>query len=133
MHIGQLIEKVFNERKISKAELGRRINTSRQNVSALFNRADMDVKQLFTISKALDYDFFKHFRINEQTEDVTGETEVSIKFRVKADNLDDLLEWVSSNGTIDMTKKSIPYKTDNDDNMRVTERADKPNERDKHK
>lgn len=103
IHIGQLIENVFNEKKITKAEFARRIYTSRQNITTLFNRADIDVKQLLTIGKALDYDFFQHFTLKDRS--IIPETDVSIQLKVKSENLEELFKWISENGNINISKK----------------------------
>lgn len=58
IHIGQMIEQVLDERGMTKAEFGRRINTSRQNINSLLRKRTVDVMYLFQISKVLEYDFF---------------------------------------------------------------------------
>ncbi len=103
VHIGQLVESVFNERNITKSEFARKINTSRQNITTLFKRPDMDVKLLFTISQVLDYDFMKHFTLNEDK--ILPETEVSIQLKLKTDNLDELLSWISKSGDVNLSRK----------------------------
>jgi len=61
VHIGKLIENKLGEIGITKAEFGRRINTSRQNVNTLIKKASLDSRQLLTISKVLNYNFFQHY------------------------------------------------------------------------
>ena len=57
-HIGQVIEKIAKEKYVKSAELARRINTTPQNLNAIFKRKSIDTHQLFVISKALGHDFF---------------------------------------------------------------------------
>ncbi len=104
IHIGKLIETVFNSRNMTKAEFARSIHTSRQNITTLFDRPDIDVKRLFTISQVLDYDFMQHFAIKKE-EINFPETEISIQMKVKSSNIEDLLKWLSDNGNINMTLK----------------------------
>ena len=61
IHIGRLIEERINEVGMSKAEFGRRINTSRQNVNTLLRKSSLDTVMLSNISKVLNYDFFKYY------------------------------------------------------------------------
>ena len=39
--------------------MSRRIATTRQNVNKIYQRNSIDTSQLFSISQALDYDFFQ--------------------------------------------------------------------------
>lgn len=65
MHIGKEIKKKAKERRIGPTELGRLINTSKQNVYQIFKKKSIDTDQLEMISKALGFDFFQHYNINE--------------------------------------------------------------------
>lgn len=105
IHVGKLIESVLNSRKITKAEFARRINTSRQNITTLLKRPNMDVKQLFTISQALDYDFMQHFLLKKP--EPLPETEVNIRLKVKSAGMDDLMQWISENGNIHISRNLV--------------------------
>lgn len=59
IHIGKEIKKIYLKRRFGLSELARLISTSPQNVNALFKRKSVDTDQLFVISKALDYNFFR--------------------------------------------------------------------------
>ena len=52
-----MIAERLEEIGMSKAEFGRRIDTSRQNVNTLLRKQDMSVEQLLRISVVLDKDF----------------------------------------------------------------------------
>jgi DNA-binding Xre family transcriptional regulator len=58
IHIGKEIHKIYKQRRFGQAELAQLINTSPQNVHALFKRKSIDTSQLLIISKALNFDFF---------------------------------------------------------------------------
>jgi transcriptional regulator with XRE-family HTH domain len=58
IHIGKEIHKVYKEKRLGQAELARLINTSPQNLNAIFKRNTIDASQLYVISLALDFDFF---------------------------------------------------------------------------
>lgn len=57
-HLGELITAKLEEKGMSKAEFGRRINTSRQNVSLILQKHDIDTGMLRRICQALQHDFF---------------------------------------------------------------------------
>ena len=61
VHIGKRIEKRLRELGMSKAEFGRRIETSRQNVSLILERPHIYTDQLQRICEALDFDFFQFY------------------------------------------------------------------------
>ncbi|MEM6272809.1 MAG: helix-turn-helix transcriptional regulator [Bacteroidota bacterium] len=59
-HLGQLIDKYRETIGMSKAELARRINTSRQNIHLILAKKSLDTDQLREISNALNHDFFQY-------------------------------------------------------------------------
>ena len=61
IHIGRLIEQRIKEVGMTKAEFGRRINTSRQNVNTLLKKNSLDTEMLWRISEVLNFDFFQCF------------------------------------------------------------------------
>jgi|SRR6478735_6420329 len=60
-HIGELIQKKLEESGMSKAEFGRRIGITRQNVQHVLARANQDTDLLLQISRTLKHDFFQHY------------------------------------------------------------------------
>ncbi len=58
LHIGNEISARIKEIGMTKAEFGRRVNTSRQNVNTLLRKESLDGHHLFVICKVLDIDFF---------------------------------------------------------------------------
>ena len=61
IHIGAIIKAKVKQRGITVSEFGRRLNTSRENVYSIFNRASINTGILSEISKIPDYDFFSHY------------------------------------------------------------------------
>jgi hypothetical protein len=61
IHIGEKIKKRAEELKIGTTELGKLINTSKQNVYGIYKRASIDVQVLYDISKALKFNFFQFY------------------------------------------------------------------------
>lgn len=58
LKIGQVIEARILEIGMSKAEFGRRMNTSRQNVNTMLNKEDMGIITVINASKVLKMNFF---------------------------------------------------------------------------
>lgn len=61
IHIGQLIEQALKEQGMTKAEFGRRILTSRQNVNSLLLKEHIDTRQLLQISRTLGKNLFEAY------------------------------------------------------------------------
>lgn len=61
IHIGEKIKARAKELKIGTTELGRLINTTKQNVYGIFKRDTIDANLLYTISKALRFNFFQFY------------------------------------------------------------------------
>ena len=70
LHIGQLINTVFERSGMSVSEFARQLNCERTNVYTIFKRRTIDVELLVNISKVLEYNFF---------EDVLKETNLNTK------------------------------------------------------
>lgn len=61
VHIGEKIRKRAEELKTGTTELGRIINTSKQNVYGIFKRSSIDAQLLYEVSKALRFNFFQYY------------------------------------------------------------------------
>ncbi len=61
IHIGSLIAERIKAHGMTKAEFGRRINTSRQNVNTLLRKETLDASLLYQISKILKFNFFSYY------------------------------------------------------------------------
>ena len=66
MHIGEQIKTRAKELRMGATELGRLINTSKQNVYGIYKRRTVDTGLLKKISEALDYDFFELYTEGEE-------------------------------------------------------------------
>lgn len=75
IHIGELIEQRIAEIGITKAEFGRRISTSRQNVNTILKKKSLDSDVLRRVSKVLKCDFFKYYLLDELKEKETEKKE----------------------------------------------------------
>ncbi len=58
IHIGEKIRDRAKELRIGPTELGKLINTSKQNIYGIYKRRSVDAELLKKISTVLKYDFF---------------------------------------------------------------------------
>ena len=65
IHIGEIVMKEIHNAGMTKAEFGRRINTSRQNVNTLLKKKDLDTEILKKISVVLRRNFFSEFAVRQ--------------------------------------------------------------------
>ncbi len=98
VHIGELIEERIAEVGITKAEFGRRINTSRQNVNTILKKRSLDTSVLRNICRVLNFDFFQYYSLetidpNGSKKDQPAEQPgfVSIMINVPAEAQDRIL------------------------------------------
>ena len=62
VHIGQEIEKIYQQSGMKLSEFAKRINTSSRNIYSIFARKEIKTDQLQKISEVLNFDFFSLFR-----------------------------------------------------------------------
>ncbi len=60
-NIGERIKQRAKELRIGPTELGKLINTSKQNVYGIYKRKSIDTEMLRKLSKALNCDFFQYY------------------------------------------------------------------------
>jgi uncharacterized coiled-coil protein SlyX len=65
VHIGREIQKRAKELRVGPTELGRRISKTKSNVRDIFERDSVDTALLELISKALNYNFFVFYNVDE--------------------------------------------------------------------
>ncbi len=61
INIGERIRLRAKELRIGPTELGKLINTSKQNVYGIYKRKSIDTEMLRKLSKALNCDFFQYY------------------------------------------------------------------------
>lgn len=79
VHIGQEIKKVFDESGIKMQAFADKIFYSRQNVNGIFKRSSVDTDLLIKISNALNFDFFKFYRVEETNFNTVSEPDLPYK------------------------------------------------------
>lgn len=87
---------------MTKAEFGRRINTSRQNVNTLLRKESMDIQLLQKIGKVLQYDFLALYTFKGHAIPLDGpKQEAGFELVVRVPNIEhgkDLLDLLQHNG-----------------------------------
>jgi transcriptional regulator with XRE-family HTH domain len=83
IHIGNKIRQVADQKGIKIAELGRRINTARQNVYKILAKKTIDTGLLLKISKVLEYDFFQHYTSLKEENQKLKEDNALLKEMIK--------------------------------------------------
>src|SRR3990172_10628148 len=69
IHIGSMIKAKMKEMHLSPTELAKRLGYSLPGTTSIFERKTMQTDVLLMVCKALDYDFFRHYVIEEGTGD----------------------------------------------------------------
>lgn len=65
INVGSAIEERRKQMKITKTELGRRINVPQQHVNRILERETMETNKLVQVSEALEFNFFELFCPNK--------------------------------------------------------------------
>jgi hypothetical protein len=102
IHVGQRIQARAKELKIGTTELGKMINTSKQNVYGIFKRESIDIQQLQDISIALKFNFINLFLTPELLEHSNQESDIQ--------TLKKQLEEVKNE--LEGTKKELKFATE---------------------
>ncbi len=60
IHIGNLINTILIEKKVSKADLARKLDRKPVSINAYLKQSTLQTRIIFELSKALNYDIFEH-------------------------------------------------------------------------
>ena len=63
IYIGKKIAEVMAEKKVTKAEMARRLEVRPQSIDYMLSRKSIDTDTLYSVSLALDYDFAQLYSI----------------------------------------------------------------------
>ncbi|MFI5138327.1 MAG: helix-turn-helix domain-containing protein [Sphingobacteriales bacterium] len=87
--IGEFVKEIAESQNLKPSDLGKRINTSKQNVSDIYKRSTIDSELLLTLSKALNYNLFSYYYDKEP---IVGFRTVEIQeWQYKLDSLNHIL------------------------------------------
>ena len=65
IYIGKKIAEVMAEKKVTKAEMARRLEVMPKSVDYMISRKSIDTDTLYSVSLALDYDFSQLYSIKK--------------------------------------------------------------------
>lgn len=94
IHIGKQIKALVEERGFSITEFAKRINKSRENAYSIFSRKTLDTGLLLKISAVLEFDFFKQF-----SSDANSQLELIDSLRNEVKLLKELNELLRQKGS----------------------------------
>jgi len=89
IHLGSIISRKLNEKKVSNSQLAKALGVTYSAVTYILRKNTMDVYMLHRVSNALKYNFFRHFPVNEDEGEKTMEG-VSKVFDVRDKTIDEL-------------------------------------------
>jgi predicted transcriptional regulator len=99
IHIGEVIERKFQESGIKMQTFAERINTVERNVYDIFKRKDIKTDLLRSISEALDYNFFDLYTTNIKSSDKDKNDEpvmtITLNLEVNKNRLADLPKYLN--------------------------------------
>lgn len=102
IHIGETIKDIVRQRGLPLAELAREIGISRQKLNGWLKKDDISVKDLFTISSAVGYDFFKIFNLPSEEKQ---ETKVILHIEVEKGKVNDVLAYIEDKQLYNILKR----------------------------
>lgn len=73
--LGERIKKVFEKSGMTKSEFARAAGLSRSYINKLFEKEDVSVEILKSVSNALNHDFFQEYSKEISSNVLTGEAE----------------------------------------------------------
>ena len=103
LHIGKLVKEVAIQRDMRLIELAEKLGISKQNLNDLLKRNDIGVKKLFTISQILNYDFLKHFRLNDE-ENSTRKPRITLQIEIDPSDHNNVLQYIQDKELYELLK-----------------------------
>ena len=94
IYIGKIIAEIMAEKKITKAELARRLNVRPQSVDYMLTRKSIDTDTMYKVSQALNYDFSQLYALDkkqinyEYSSDAKKNVKARLVVEVELDNED---------------------------------------------
>lgn len=77
IYIGKKIAEIMAEKKVTKAEMARRLEVRPQSIDYMLSRKSIDTDTLYSVSLALDYDFAQLYSIKKNQSNLENTKELS--------------------------------------------------------
>jgi integrase len=105
INIGEKIKLRAKQLRIGPTELGKLIDTSKQNVYGIYKRKSIDAEILRKLSAALNYDFFEYYRIPEETTRIVADP--GLKYERKNEKFVPLKEYQKLKAELENLKEKF--------------------------
>lgn len=102
LHIGNLVEKAFNQSGKTKTEFARAIGIANQNINREFSKADWSVIKLIRAGQFLNYDFSGLFLIGDP---IKAKPKVLLQIEIEDEKVNDVLKVVSDKELYNIIKR----------------------------
>lgn len=102
LHIGDLVESVFNQSNKTKTEFANAIGIANQNLNREFKKKDWSVIKLIKAGQFLEHDFSYLFTIGEP---VKAKPKVLLQIEIEEEKVNDVLKVVSNNDLYNIIKR----------------------------
>lgn len=102
IHIGKIVEEACNQSNYTKTYIGHEMGLSKQRLNNRFKKDDWSVKELFTISKILGYDFVAQF--TQPKDPQPQRTKVVLQVEVEEDKTNEVLDYIRDKGLSGLLK-----------------------------
>ena len=102
IHVGKLVREAIKQSDYGFSEVAGKLGISRQKLNGWMNKDDLLVKDLFTISEAIDDDIVKMFCLPKETEQ---ETKVILHIEIEKDRVNDVLKVIKDKSLYNILKK----------------------------
>jgi len=104
IHIGQIVETVFNQSNKSKAEFAKDLGIANQNLNRYFKNPDWPVIKLIMAGKTLNYDFGYLFSIHRK--DIIVKPKMFIQIEVDDSKIDKIMNILDHKEVYSIVKKT---------------------------
>lgn len=103
INIGKFVEKTIKQRGLKPSEVANAAGITRQRLNGWLKKSDLYVKDLFTLSKAVGFDFVAMF--NQPKEDLQ-KTRVVLQIEIEQEKSDEVLRYIKDNELYNILKKT---------------------------
>ena len=104
INIGQLVSVFCKQRGYNLSEIARQIGISKQTLNGWLHKDDWSVKDLFTFSQVVGYDFVSMFTQPQKNDDEEQKTKVVLQIEVEQSKTNEVLEYIKDRKLYDILK-----------------------------
>ena len=102
LHIGQIVQRAFNQSGLTKVEFARNIGIEPQNVNRYFENDDWSVIKLINAGKVLNYDFSYLFELEGMKK--IDQPKIILQIEVKEENMKEVAKLIVNKDLYEIVK-----------------------------